>query len=874
MLTFFVVLVVGSFIAYDLTEKTSIRLVPIFVANLIGLLSIAWIWWSVSNKRRQQRVDADYHDLNIRLHSITNQDKSTSEAFDDLLDELIGFFEAEYGLIWKWDDDHQCFQSRAERDSSGELATLYARQRIREDEDAAASIRGSRSVQVLELDQFPKSSPSRRFDDIAKKTIAIPLIHDDQRYGYLQLFPREGRSEDRIRSIGLQELSRSLSNRISLIRYRERSRSISIETQAIQKFVQGIDQLHQPQDVIHLACQVIQPLFNGFYLVYRDLNPLSNRLEFCFDLGSSSSQHREREQKLTYRPGEGIPGRCAETRESVTEVIDRVALSRTSESARTRITIPISMDDQVKGVIEVFSRDSVIPPHRFMTVRSLTQLTSNALVRIAKQEEMIRSTTIIDHTPINILYADRDFKIRYINHSALETFKKLEKLLPIPADQLLGQSIDLFHRDPSHQRAILSDPKKLPYFTSIEIGHEMMDLGIFPIVDSRKQYIGPMVTLEVVTEKMAIKHRADELALREQEQAAALRRRVDELLKIVENARLGDLTQRIQMDGDEAICMVGQSLDEFFGSLRKSIAAIAENATNLSSSAEELTAISNQMSDQTQESAMQAGVVSSSAALVSKNMHTVSTAVDQMSVSIREIAKNATDATRIATTAVRVADATNHTIHQLGQSSAEISQVIKVITSIAQQTNLLALNATIESARAGEAGKGFAVVANEVKELAKKTAHATEEISSKIEAIQRDTHQAIDAITQISDIINQVNDISSCIASAVEEQNATTNEINRNISEAAKGAEDIAQNISTVARAAEATTLGSTNTQYAAQELSRMALGLQELVSRFVYDPARTESDSSQERPLTPAIRRSRKNGVHRKNGKHPSNHR
>ena len=161
--------------------------------------------------------------------------------------------------------------------------------------------------------------------------------------------------------------------------------------------------------------------------------------------------------------------------------------------------------------------------------------------------------------------------------------------------------------------------------------------------------------------------------------------------------------------------------------------------------------------------------------------------------------------------------------------------MVKVITSIAQQTNLLALNATIEAARAGEAGKGFAVVAHEVKELAKETAKATEDISQKIKAIQGNTKGAVDAIGQITSIINQLNDISNTIASAVEEQTATTNEISRNVSEAAKGSSQIVENVVSVATAAKSTTEGATNTQTAAQELARMAAELQQLVGEFKF---------------------------------------
>jgi methyl-accepting chemotaxis protein len=182
---------------------------------------------------------------------------------------------------------------------------------------------------------------------------------------------------------------------------------------------------------------------------------------------------------------------------------------------------------------------------------------------------------------------------------------------------------------------------------------------------------------------------------------------------------------------------------------------------------------------------------------------------------------------------VKIADKTNATVAKLGESSAEIGNVVKVITGIAQQTNLLALNATIEAARAGEAGKGFAVVANEVKELAKQTAHATEDISRKIEAIQGDARGAVEAIRQIGNVINQINDIQNTIATAVEEQTATTGEISRNIAEAASGSSEIALNITGVAQAARGTTEGASDTKQSADELSRMALDLQQLVGHL-----------------------------------------
>jgi methyl-accepting chemotaxis protein len=317
--------------------------------------------------------------------------------------------------------------------------------------------------------------------------------------------------------------------------------------------------------------------------------------------------------------------------------------------------------------------------------------------------------------------------------------------------------------------------------------------------------------------------------------AEDLRRKVDAMLVAVSAASKGDLTQEISVTGQDAVGQMGQGLSQLLSNLRTSISKIGQTAATLSKSSGELSTVSQQMSANAEETSSQANVVSAAGEQVNRNLQTVATGSEEMSVSIKEIAKNATEAAKVATEAVKAAQATNATVSKLGESSVEIGQVIKVITSIAQQTNLLALNATIEAARAGEAGKGFAVVANEVKELAKETAKATEDISRKIESIQVDTKGAVEAIGSITRIITQVNDISNTIASAVEEQNATTNEMSRNVTEAARGASEIAKNIAGVAEAAQSTSHGAGDSQRAAQQLTAMSTELRELVAQFKY---------------------------------------
>lgn len=326
----------------------------------------------------------------------------------------------------------------------------------------------------------------------------------------------------------------------------------------------------------------------------------------------------------------------------------------------------------------------------------------------------------------------------------------------------------------------------------------------------------------------------------------------------------GDLTRRLNENQPGELGELSVYFNRFAGRIHDIVKSITGNVTTLSSASNQLSTTANNLASGTEQTKNQSSTVSSAAEELSINMEnmsrnssnmtnsmaSVSQAVEEMKQTIVEIAKNAEQSAQVAADASHAAELSNTKIGNMGIAANEIGRVIEVIQDIAEQTNLLALNATIEAARAGEAGKGFAVVATEVKQLAKQTAGATDDIRSRIQAMQESTDEAVNSIEEISQVIARVNDLSRMIATAVEEQSITTGQISDHVNEtsglardfamsvdeSATASREITENISMVDSVLQETAIGINQSRDSGEELYRLATEMSSLVAQFRTD--------------------------------------
>jgi len=388
---------------------------------------------------------------------------------------------------------------------------------------------------------------------------------------------------------------------------------------------------------------------------------------------------------------------------------------------------------------------------------------------------------IVTQVPTAMILLNGQGIVNYMNPQAQANVQTLAGSGALPCGFQVLDNITLPQFGCGHLWQLCTATDQLPYNGIAELGNERLDLSIQALLDDCGNVSGTLMSWQIVTDD--VKRQETMLANQSdaEKKANALACLIDELGSAVQAAAKGDFSKSITMSEDEKINSIASSVNEFMQHTHHDMSNIKQRSLALLNAASQLSASTDTLDKTAHEAHTKTHSILGVADSVNSYMGTAYAATEQMSASIISICDSTKNAEKVTREAVTLSDGAAVTVGNLFKSSSDIGNVLKFITSIAEQTNLLALNATIEAARAGDAGKGFAVVANEVKELAKQTANATNEIGASINNIQTDSTRAVQSINQINDIVDKISEFQTIIAAAISEQTAVSRELSQTI---------------------------------------------------------------------------------------------
>lgn len=595
---------------------------------------------------------------------------------------------------------------------------------------------------------------------------------------------------------------------------------------ALFRVLDGLGSAKNAQEAVRVALDTIRDAFGWAYASYWTLDTNERCLKFSLESGSVNPEFARVTMAARFREGEGLSGRAWAQRNlfftrNIGEMTDCCrAPVAIRAGVKSGVCFPIIVKGNVVGTMDFFTTEELdLSAGRLNALRGVGKLVSKSFEDLQTKTDALAKAAIVENVPVNVMLADAEGKIVYLNPSSERTLKAIEHQLPVKVKDIVGGSMDVFHKTPSHQRRVIADPRNLPHNANIKVGSDTLSLNVNAMYDADGKYAGPMVIWEVITEKLAMEQRIKEQQERERLAGEELRNKVDELLKVVNAAARGDLTKNITVSGTDAVGELAGSLDKMLTDLRGMIGQITESAAQFSEGARLIAESSQTLAQgaQTQASAVEE---------MSASNQGLAASIEQVKTSAGEANKLARETSELAEEGDKAVQQSVQAMDLIKTSSEQISEIIQVISEIASQTNLLALNAAIEAARAGEHGLGFAVVADEVRKLAERSSAAAKEISSLIKESTKRVEEGANLSGKTGAALNKI--IQGVQATAHKIGEIATATVAQ-----AETAREVMSAIKNVGQVTEQVAAGSEEMAASSEELGAQASTLRELVKRF-----------------------------------------